>query len=117
MAIDLYDRQILQMINYEPFSMTVGLTYASGALTATWAKLRWLSARSVDQGNSRLTSESHLDVPGRHSKTPAQEYMSLQEHRYLDCMKKRRVQTRNRYDLLDEPTLGTRISFSCFLVF
>lgn len=107
---------MLQMINYEPFPTTVGLTYASGALTATWAKLGWLSARSIDQGNSRLTSESHLDVPRRHSKTPAQEYMSLQEHRYLDCMEKG-VQTRNRYDLLDEPTLGTRISFSCLLVF
>jgi hypothetical protein len=35
----------------------------------------------------------------------------------LGLHEKRRVQTRNRYDLLDEPTLGTRISFSCLLVF
>ena len=68
--------------------MTVGLTYASGALTPTWAKLRKLSARSVDQGNGRLTSESHLDEPRRHSKTPTQEYMSLQDHQSLDYMKK-----------------------------
>ena len=68
--------------------MTVGLTYASGALTATLAKLRMLSTRSVHQGRCRLTLELHLNVPRRHSVTPALEYTSLQELRYLDGLKK-----------------------------
>ena len=68
--------------------MTVGLTYASGALTATWAKLRMLSNRSVDQGKCRLTLESHLDVPRGHSVTPALGYTSLQQLQSLDDMKK-----------------------------
>jgi hypothetical protein len=37
---DICNRQVRRSWIYEPFSTTVGLTYASGALTATWAKLR-----------------------------------------------------------------------------
>ena len=70
----------LQMINYVPFSKTVGLTYASGALTATWAKLRELRDQGIDQRIDKQTSISHLDEPRRHSTTPTLGYTSLQRH-------------------------------------
>lgn len=78
----------LQTIKYEPFSVTVGLMYASGALTATCAKLRRLSSHSVDHENCRPTSKSHLDVPRRHSVTPALGCTWLQGFQYLDSVKK-----------------------------
>ena len=49
---ELCNRQWLHMVNNEPISMTVGLTYASGALTATWAKLWALSDRGAAKGQT-----------------------------------------------------------------
>ena len=69
---------VLRVISYVPFSKTVGLTYASGALTATWAKLRGLRNQGINQRKDKQTSGSHLDEPGRHSMTPTLEYTSLQ---------------------------------------
>jgi len=44
---ELCNWQCLHVVDNEPISMTVGLTYASGALTATCEKLWGLSDRSA----------------------------------------------------------------------
>jgi len=86
---DLCNRQVRRSWIYEPFSTTVGLTYTSGALTATWAKLRGFGDHSIDREIPRQTSGSHRDVPGRHSMTRALEYRSLQELSTLEQRRKR----------------------------
>jgi hypothetical protein len=115
MKVSLLSERVHRQQN-GPFSRTVGLTYASGALTATWAKLQVINDSSVNQA-----THAHLRITSRCARTSFNNsrtgvYVAASKTSILGLSEEKQVQTRNRYNFLYQSTLGTRIGFGCLLI-